>query len=347
MIEIDGSLGEGGGEILRSALTLSLVTQSPLRLFNIRARRSRPGLQPQHLQAVKAAVQVGEAKFSGAEIGSGEILFEPRAIRAGTIDFDIGTAGSAPLVLQTILVPLSLAGEESRISITGGTHIRWSPCFHYLDLNWRPFMERAGFDFEITMERAGFYPRGGGLIHTFIRPVNKIHPLQALKRGSLLSVDGISAIANLDIRIAQRQRDQALDRLKGLGCNAEIEITRLEAPSPGTLLLLLARYEHSQCCFFSLGERGKPAEQVADEAVDQLEFFATTNGAVDHYLADQLILPLALAEGKSQLRTSMITSHLLTNSEVVQRFLPVNIKFCGKPGAPGVIEITGCGIAAG
>ncbi len=343
MISIDGAMGEGGGQVLRSALSLSLLTGQPFRMFNIRARRARPGLMPQHLQAVRAAASVGQADVSGAQQGSDNIRFEPCGIKGGTYDFNIGTAGSAPLVLQTLLVPLAFSGHSSQVQITGGTHVRWSPCFHYLDWQWRPYMQQAGYDFALKLEQAGFYPRGGGRMLADIKPANRIRSIEVLQRGRLLSLQGISAVANLDIAIAERQRHQALQRLTGWDSEVDIELQRFASPGRGSMLLLLARYEYSQFCCYALGERGKPAEQVADEAVDQLQSYANSDGAIDHYLADQLILPLALADGISRLRTARISSHLMTNAVIVQHFLPVRIELRGREGGAGMIEIDGCG----
>ena len=164
-----------------------------------------------------------------------------------------------------------------------------------------------------------------------------------MKRGRLLSVSGLSAVANLNISIAERQRSQVLQRLLDWDCDLDIELQRLKSPGRGTLLLLLAHYENTQCCFYALGEKGKPAEQVADQAVDQLQAFEATGGAIDSYLADQMILPLALANGISRLHTSRISTHLITNAVIVQRFLPVEISIHGKPGESGAVEIRGCG----
>jgi RNA 3'-terminal phosphate cyclase (ATP) len=342
MLLIDGAFGEGGGQILRSALALSLLTGKPFRLENIRARRSKPGLMPQHLQAVQAAKVVGHAEVSGDRQGSGTLTFTPGEIRHGVYDFHIGTAGSTSLVLQTILVPLSLCRDSSTISISGGTHVRWSPCFHYLDWHWRSFMQQAGYDFSLSLDQTGFYPRGGGRITASIKPANSLQPLQLTKRGDLKSIQGLSAVANLNLEIAERQRRQALKRLADIDCDPQIEITQFPSPGHGTLLLLLARYEHSQCCFYSLGEKGKPAERVADEAVEQLLAFDRSGGTIDHYLADQLILPLAVVKGTSQLHSAKISNHLITNVEVVRQFLPCEIKIKGELGEPGTIEIKGC-----
>lgn len=341
MIEIDGSLGEGGGQLLRSSLTLSAITGLPFRMTRIRARRRPPGLKAQHLKAVEAAAAICGARVEGAELGSGTLLFEPGLIAPGEFSIDIGTAGATSLVLQAILPPLGLAPAESRVDLRGGTHVRWSPCFDYLKLQWLPVLRTIGFDAEIEMARAGFYPAGGGIVRAAIRPAWRLQPIRLVERGPLRAIRGMSAVARLDPGIARRQRDQASRRLAGRAPVLELDVVSLESASPGTLLLLQAEFEHSGACFFSLGERGKPAERVADEAVDELLEFLGTSGAVDPYLADQLVVPLALAPGESELAVSRVTGHLTTNAEVVRCFLPARIEINAPIGRPGTIRIGG------
>jgi len=339
MIHIDGAEGEGGGQILRSSLTLSILTGKPVSLTNIRARRPKPGLMAQHLTAVRSAAAVCRARVEGAELHSVSLVFAPRTAGSGKFQFDIGTAGSTSLLLQTILLPLSFAPGESQVIITGGTHVPWSPCFHYLREHWLKAMRQIGFDFDLEMDLAGFYPQGGGRIRAGIRPVTEFRPLCLTKRGRLEKIWGFSVVANLDLSIAERQKRQALKRLEAMGVAPAIEVMRMPAHSRGTMLLLLAEFERSRCCTYALGARGKPAEQVADEAVADLEAFLATGAAIDPYLADQLILPLALASGSSELYTSRVTQHLLTNAEVLRRFLPVQVEISGEVGEPGVVLI--------
>jgi RNA 3'-terminal phosphate cyclase (ATP) len=341
MIRIDGSLGEGGGQVLRSGLTLSLLTSTPIEIQNIRARRPKPGLMTQHLFAVQAAAAVGNAQVEGMHLGSTQLSFKPRAIRSGDFRFDLHTAGSTSLVLQTILLPLSYAAAPSSIVLTGGTHVPWSPCFHYLALHWLRYIGEIGFDIELRLEQAGFYPRGGGLVKATTQPIQRPTPIHAAQRGAFKRISGISAVANLNMQVAERQRRRAVNRLKPLCEHVEIEIVRLPSPGRGTMLLLLAEFEHHRCCFYALGARGKPAEQVAEEAVVELEAFLASDGCVDAYLADQLIVPLALAEGVSEIRTSKVTQHLITNVQVVKLFLPVEIAVVEEIGQPGTIRISG------
>ncbi|HLA11898.1 MAG TPA: RNA 3'-terminal phosphate cyclase [Pyrinomonadaceae bacterium] len=345
MIQIDGSLGEGGGQILRSALTLALVTNQATEVKNIRSRRPQPGLMPQHLKAVEAAAAVGGARVEGAHLQSRSLLFEPTTICSGDFEFDVGTAGNTPLVLQTIFLPLSFAQTASSVTLIGGTHVPWSPCFHYLDLHWLPYMRQIGFAAELKLELAGFYPHGGGRMRADIRPATKLTPLNVRERGALKSIRGISAIANLDWSVAERQERQALKRLKDLSQDIEIEMIQMPSLFRSTMLLLIVTFEGSKCCFFGLGELGKRAERVADEAVDQLLQFLANEGAIDHHLADQLILPLALVPGVSELKPDKITKHLITNAEVIRMFLAADIDVRGELGHSGSVRINGTSIS--
>jgi len=349
MIEINGSLGEGGGQVLRSALTLSLLTQQPVRLTNIRGRRPKPGLQPQHLTAVKAAAEISSATVTGAALDSQELTFAPADVRAGDYRFDIGTAGSTSLVLQTIYLPLALGpdlsglgdpkGLGSEITLIGGTHVPWSPSFHYLDLQWRPYVERLGLRIGLELELAGFYPQGNGQARARIERVERIGGMHLTERGALKGIQGISAVANLDKSIAERQRAQAMRRLQGRHNRIEIELLDLPSRVKGTFLLLLAEFKHGSACYVGLGAPGKRAEQVADEACLWLERFLATNGALDEYLADQLLLPLAFAEGPSELRTAKVTPHLLTNAEIIRAFGAAEIEIAGETGKPGLVRV--------
>ena len=338
-IRIDGTMGEGGGQVLRSSLTLSLLTGRPVQLHGIRARRERPGLGFQHCMAVQAAARIARARVEGDRVGSRELRFDPCTPMAGDYHFDIGTAGSTGLVLQTVLLPLALAPGASRLRISGGTHVPLSPCFHYLDWHWRDMLARLGIPFDLHLTRAGFYPPGGGELQAAIPGGARIQGLDLQRRGRLLELRGLSAVASLPLEIAERQRSQALRRLRGLDPQAGIELESLPAASPGTLLVLFARFEQGQACFTALGARGKRAERVADEAVDELFRFLATEGAVDRWLADQLLLPLALAPGASSLRTSEVTLHLLTQAEVIRAFLPVSIDIEGRLGDSGTVHI--------
>jgi RNA 3'-terminal phosphate cyclase (ATP) len=340
-IEVDGAMGGGGGQVLRSALSLSLLTAQSFRVSRIRANRDQSGLRPQHLAAVQAAVWVADAQVRGNRVGCEEIEFAPGPARPGDYFVDIGTAGATSPVLQTLLLPLALAPGTSTVTIRDGTHVPWSPCFHYLDWQWRPLLARIGVPFDLTMNMGGFYPQGGGELQAQIPGGARPKPLRLTKRGPVRSIRGLSAVANLPRKIAERQRRRALRRLRNLLPNIEPEVVveELPAASRGTVLLWLAECEPGRACYFALGARGKRAERVADEAVDALAPFLRNEGAIDPWLADQLLLPVAVADGPSELRTSVATAHLLTNAEVIRLFLPVEIAVDGPLGGPASFRV--------
>jgi RNA 3'-terminal phosphate cyclase (ATP) len=270
MTELDGSLGEGGGQILRSSLALALLTGKPFHLFNIRAGRAKPGLQPQHLMSVRAAAAIGQAKVRGASRDSSDLVFEPDTVSSGRYHFAIGTAGATGLVLHTVYLPLALRGAgPSELVLEGGTHVSTSPCFHFLDTTWRAYMALLGVDVHLRLIRPGFYPRGGGRVDVTVQPCNRLKGLRLLERGTPKSVSGISAVAGLPEEIAMRQARRAVNRLKDTGLSVNIR-EEIWAGGPGTVLTLTLDTLPVPTLFFGLGARGKRAERVADEAVDQL-----------------------------------------------------------------------------
>lgn len=341
MIEIDASFGEGGGQILRSALSLSVITGKAMRLTSIRAHRPQPGLKPQHLKAVEAAALISDALVVGAALGSQALTFEPQSLNGGEYVFDIGTAGSVSLLLQTVYLPLSFAGQPSSLTLIGGTHVPWSPCYHYLAWQWLPYLREAGYNLKCTLERAGFYPPGGGLVHAEIFPSHRFSTLQITERGRLMSIRGLSAVGRLPLQIAERQRKQALDKLSDLQVPLEIEVVEVPSASPGTFIVLQAEFEHSRCCAFALGERHKLAERVADEAVEELLGDIASGGAIDAWLGDQLLLPLSFVPGLSAFSVSRISRHLRTNAELLSYFLPVSFQIDGETNQPGNVHIQG------
>lgn len=340
LVRIDGSEGEGGGQMLRTALALSMVTGRPFEIENIRARRQKPGLRPQHLACVKAAARVSSANVEGAVLGSRTLRFEPGAVRPGTYDFAIKTAGSTSLVLHTVYLPLALAGARSVLTLSGGTHVPFSPSYHFLLHQWAALLRRLGIDVELTLSRAGYYPEGGGAIRAKVFPSKGVRPLTLGPRGALERLEGVSLVSGLARSVAERQREQALARLEAEGLAAGIELAEAPSPGKGTSLFLLSTYEGGgRASADALGALGKRAEKVADEACDQLLAFLRTRGAVDAYSADQLLLPLALATAPSEFPVPAVTSHLLTNAQVIQRFVPAAIAVDGEPGCEGVVRV--------
>jgi len=327
LVRLDGSEGEGGGQILRTALALSVITRRPFEISNIRAARKKPGLRPQHLACVKAAAKIAAAEVQGAAIGSRTLRFVPSGLRPGKYRFEIGTAGSTALLLHTLYLPLALAGSRSVLSLGGGTHVPFSPSFHYLRDQWAVFMRRLGIEVELALERAGYYPVGGGEVRAKVLPAGPIRGLRLLERGELERVEGISGVSGLPRSIAQRQGDQALRRLEEAGLTAGIEIREFPSRGKGTFLVLVATHSGGgRACYCALGARGKPAERVADEACDALLAFLETAGAVDEHLADQLLLPLALASEPSEFAVPRVTGHLVTNARVIERFVGARVE---------------------
>ena len=342
MIKINGAYGEGGGQILRTCLTLSVLTRQPVLIENIRANRSKPGLRPQHLSAVKAMANLSNAEIMGDVLSSQMLQFSPSKVSSGKYTFKIRTAGALSLVLQTIFLPLSFANSLSHITLTGGTHVNWSPSYHYLQEQWLPIMLQIGFRLELNLIKTGFYPEGGGEVKVIIRPAQEMHPFRCQERGELIRVRGLSGVANLDDGIAKRQKYQALRRLYEICQDSKINTVHLPSPGKGTFILLKADFlQCGSACFSGLGAPGKRAERVADEAVDQMLGFLETNGTVDHFLADQLLLPLAVIPERSIFRTNQITQHLITNAHVIREFLPAKIEIEGELNKPGLIKIEG------
>ena len=350
LVSIDGSHGEGGGQILRTALALSAITSRPVRLEHIRARRDRPGLRPQHLAVVRAMAQVCAAQLEGDQIGSRMLLFEPSdAPQAGQYDFDIPTlagaasAGSTTLLFQALVIPLALTRSDSHLRIGGGTHVRWSPPYEYLARAYVPMLARMGFRIDLDIERWGWYPRGGGQITARIHALGTnpqvLTPLKLCERGGLLSVSGVSAASNLPEHVIQRQRERALQRLWSRHIRGQIASCDAPSSGTGTVLFMLAEYEHCAAGFTGYGRLGYPAERVADDAFDAFDAHRKSGAALDPHLADQLVLPLALAPGTSRYTTSQVSDHLLTVAWVVEQFLDRTIEIDGQAGAPGTVTL--------
>lgn len=339
LIALDGSRGEGGGQVIRTALALSAATGQGFEISGIRARRPQPGLRPQHLAAVRALTLACGAKVSGALDGSQELRFEPGPVVAGDFDFEIATAGALTLVLETVLLPLATAQGPSRVVITGGTHVPWSPSYHYLANHWAAAVRSLGLDLSFRLERAGFYPPGGGLAGAEVKPW--VRPQAALsleERGKLIEVRGTSGDAHLKNKVAERQRKAAQDRLwEARRLEVAWSVQSPPAASPGSFILLEAVFERTRAAFGFLGERGVPAEAIGDRAAWALLRFLDGEGAVDPHLADQLAVPLALAGG-GRVTTTQVTAHLETVAEVVTLFgVPARIR--GRRGGPGSLEV--------
>jgi RNA 3'-terminal phosphate cyclase (ATP) len=339
LLELDGSFGEGGGQILRTSLALALLTGRPFHLANVRAGRSKPGLQPQHLQSVRAAADVGGATLRGASLGSSDLVFEPGPVTPGKYRFDIGTAGATGLVLHTIYLPLALRGAvPSEITLIGGTHVTTSPCFHFLDTTWRRYLDQFGLQLSLRLTRPGFYPRGGGMVEVSIQPCARLKGFRSRERGPVKAT-GFSAVAGLPESIARRQARRAKFRLEQYGLEVSLREETWEG-GPGSVLAVELDTAPTPTLFFGLGARGKPAEKVADEAVEQVTAYLDAGPAVvDSHSADQIVLPLALADGPSEFHVAQVTRHLTTNIAVIRQFLERDIVCEAEEGGPGVVRI--------
>lgn len=323
LITLDGSRGEGGGQILRTALTLALLTGRAFRMVKVRANREKPGLRPQHLAALESAALLGGAEVVGGVVGSRDLTFCPASYTPRDLQIDIGTAGATALVLQTLHLPLALRTERPiRVALTGGTFNTRAPSFPFLETTWRAHLATLGLPIALAMPSTGFYPYGGGRLEAWIEP-GQPHAVTRTSRGRLVRIRGVAGVAHLRPVIAARMRDRAEARLAERGLAAEIELADWSGPSPGAAIALIAEHEGAvPATFVGLGERGKPAEVVADEAVEELLAFEdAAGGAIDPHSADQLLLPLALAPGRSEYTVSEVTDHLRTNAATIRAFL--------------------------
>lgn len=340
---------EGGGQILRMAVTYSAVMGAPVRIRNIRAKRRPPGLRPQHLTTLRAVAEMCRAKARGLKPGSMEVEFHPGPPKGGRYEFDIGTAGSIGLLLQCVAPVSAFSDTSTRLRVIGGTAVRWSPPVPILDMVvWRAF-RRTGFKGGIRIEREGFYPRGGGIVDVVTDPIREVHPLMAELKGEVRRVMGISICGRLPRHVVERQASSANLVLKGVGYQSEISIRvadGLGAPfSPGSLICLWANSEPEMFIgASSLGERGKPAERVGSEAAYSLLEEIGSGAAVDKHTADNLVLWCSLAYGESVYTTSRLTMHTRTAIELAKMFTDAEFEVEGEPDGFARIRCRGIGL---
>lgn len=327
-ISIDGSQGEGGGQILRSSLALALVTGRPVTLANIRAGREKPGLLRQHLAAVRAAAEIGAADVVGDEIGSQSLEFRPAAVRPGRYTFSVGTAGSATLVLQTVLPALLVADGPSDLVLEGGTHNPWAPPYDFLAQAYFPLVNRMGPHVTAGLEQHGFYPAGGGRFTVAIEPAAQLTGFDLLERGEILHRSATALVANLARSIGQREIDAAAAKLSWPPSSFHVDPS-IASAGPGNVLLIEIHSEHVREVFTGFGRFGATAEHVANEVVKEVRTYLASGAPVGPYLADQLLLLLGLAAWKSgaggSFRTVPLTRHSTTHIELLRTFLEVPI----------------------
>ena len=337
MITIDGAFGEGGGQIIRTSLALSLITGTPFRIYNVRARRARPGLQRQHLTAVNAAAEVGNAQVDGAQVGAREFTFRPGAVKPGAYTFDIGTAGSTTLVMQAVLPPLMCAAEPSLLVLRGGTHNVHAPPYEFLAHTFLPLIARMGPRVEIELVRYGFYPPGGGQFNVYIEPAARLTPLELLERGEFKSRRARALVVRLPPNIAERELSIVREQLGWMDEQLQIE-TSTNALSPGNVLTLAFESAHLTEIITGMGERGVRAESVAERACAEAQQYLAHDAPVGEHLADQLLIPLALA-GRGAYTTGPLSLHTTTNIAVIRKFLPVEIEALELSGGTWQIEV--------
>jgi RNA 3'-terminal phosphate cyclase (ATP) len=322
MIAIDGSYGEGGGQILRTSLALSLVTGKPFSIHSIRAGRKKPGLMRQHLTAVNAAAEISLAALEGNSIGSQAFTFEPETVKPGSYRFAIGSAGSCTLVFQTVLPALLTAGEPSEIVLEGGTHNPFAPPFDFLEKAFLPVINRMGPGVDAVLEKPGFYPAGGGRFRVSIDPTD-LNRIDLLERGNIANKTARASVANLPVHIADRELKVIHETLKwDREALKAVEVE--DSQGPGNILSIEVESDNITEVFTGFGEKGVSAEKVAKRTAQAVREYLAFNVPVGRYLADQLLVPMALAGG-GKFRTLSPTKHTTTNIEIIKKFLDVEI----------------------
>jgi RNA 3'-terminal phosphate cyclase (ATP) len=356
IVEIDGSFGEGGGQILRYSLAFSAITLKPLRIYNIRAKRDNPGLRPQHLTAVKAVATLTKGEVENAYVGSTSLTFKPRERLCGDFEFDIGTAGSISLVIQAILPVLLNADCKSRVVLRGGTNVPWSPPIDYMIHVFKHNLKLFNIDgVNIELKRRGHYPRGGGIVELTVTPLKEPpRPINITSRGKPLSLRIISHAVKLPHHVAKRQADSALKLLRSVldvEYSVELETYPPEKDphrGPGSgILVYVETSSGSRLGGDSVGEKGKPAEVVGEEAARVLIEDYETGMAFDRHMADMLVPYLFLAKGVSSVGVARITLHTITAIEVAKAFMPnTTVSIQGELEKPGIITVTSAGLSS-
>lgn len=349
VLQIDGSQGEGGGQVLRTSLSLSAITGRPFRLINVRANRSKPGLRPQHLTAVHAAAAICQAQLQGDKLNSATLEFHPQSTpQSDSYVFDVrdanphGSAGAVTLILQTIMWPLLFADAPSQVTLRGGTHVPFSPPYHYLAEVAQPAFAQLGAHVQLNLTAWGWNPGGGGEITAVISPISHLQTTSFVHT-PFDQVQGIAAAINLPAHIPNRMAHHTHQLLQDRGLSAHIQEIHTHGAAPGAGLMLWV----PQGGFTCLGRKGFPADKVAETAVAQLVAFMDNTAAVDYYLADQLLLPLALAQGTTTYTTNTLTQHTLTNAQLLRQWLDVDIHIKGTLGQVAEITVKGIGLGGG
>ncbi len=321
MICIDGSTGEGGGQVLRSSLSLAAITGEEVRFDRLRAGRKNPGLAAQHLTSVKAAAAICQAEVRGDRLGSTWLEFIPGgSVRSGNYAFDVGTAGAVSLILQTILLPLALTAGDSTIILRGGTWVIFSPCFSYIEQVYLPILARMGVKAEVILRAWGWYPRGGGELELRVKGGQVLQGINLLEKGKFHQVKGLALVTELPAHIPNRMAHRSENILREANLRCLVKPVREKGIAPGAGIFLMAEYEHCLAGFSALGKLGLPGDKVAEMACNELLDFHQNTAPVDVHLADQLLLPAALALSESKYKVAEVSLHLTTNAWVIAQF---------------------------
>jgi RNA 3'-terminal phosphate cyclase (ATP) len=353
VLVVDGSIGEGGGQILRNVVATAALLKRPVRIVNIRAKRDPPGLRPQHLSAVKGMVEITRGEVDGLRIGSMEILYRPGRIMPGRYEIDVGTAGSTTLMLQSLLPVISFADGEVELVLRGGTNNPWAPPVDYVQRVLLPVLRMMGVNVELELVRRGFYPRGMGMIRVRTRPTSSLRPIN-ITSGRLTSVEVFAYTCNLPGHISERMGRRAAELLAKSGIRDVETITEAlqrDDPKcsidPGAGILIVAHLDNGICMGFdALGERGLPAEKVAEAAVNEMLRQLSTGAPIDKHLGDQLVIWVAIADGESTYRVAELTSHTHTAVEIARMVLGASFQVDGSMGMPATIKCRGIGLKA-
>lgn len=337
MITIDGSKGEGGGQVLRYAAALSLLTGEPFTIQNIRGGRKKPGLMRQHLTSLEAACAIGNAEASGLAVGSNEVTFRPGSVTPGEYHFAVGTAGATGLVLQTILAPLMLAGGPSRVVIEGGTHAMAAPPFEFIARTLLPLIARMGPRVTATLERHGFYPRGGGRIEVEFEPAG-LRPVEMIERGALLSTSAEAMVAGVPFDVAERELQAMRKALPDWPHEAFAPRQISAEEGPGNAVLLVAEFERVTEIMSGFGQLGVPAERIGKTAAKRMAGYLASGAFAGPYLQDQLLVPLALARGGA-FTTVKISEHTRTAIDLIERFTGTGLRISEREGKRHLVEV--------
>ncbi len=338
MILIDGSEGEGGGQVLRNSAALSLVTGEPFQITNIRGNRAKPGLMRQHVTAIEAASMIGNAETTGLAVGSSELTFKPGKVTPGDYHFAVGTAGSTSLVLQTVLMPLIFADAPSRLVLEGGTHNMMAPPFEFIERCFLPIINHMGPTVTSKLIRHGFYPRGGGRIEIEIEPA-PLRQIECIERGQLVTRAASAYVAGLSGEIAEREIKEAKKRLPDWPEEAFFMRTLPESVGPGNIIMIEASFENVTEISSGFGKLGSSSESIAKDAARRLAGFMASEAFAGPYLADQLLLPFALAGG-GQFTTVKPSQHSRTAADVIEKFTGRQTRFEESDKGPWLVKVS-------